>query len=830
MPLIRPGIVAFRFVAAKSATAVGNYYAALAAYHGQASAMPWYGEGAKRLGLEGNVDLDHLRILLANRDPASGERLTSRDKRNRIPAYDLSFHAPKSVSTLALVGNRIEIEAAMRAAVEETMVSVESRAATRVRRGGRSEDRKTENLVWTMCIDRESRPVQGSPDPHLHAHVLVVNATFDQEEARWKAVKPHLIVGAAPIIQAEFQVRLAEKVEALGFKIAWCGHAWEINGVPESVLSEFSRRTRVIDLAAIERGVVAPQLKATLAERTREKKATDVSLDKRRVDWRSRIQASELQVIDAVAASTFEQVPRPPSKIAAGCVKQASESLQRSFAAWGRADLLIETLIAGRGALLESDASSAIAVHGKASGLVEVCSEVFTTRASVQLLSDCIACVKTLAVAQTPLACDFPSPGPQQLSTTQSARADAICASVNRVVMIEGKLGVSRNKTIEAIASRVSASGRKVLRFRRDKHGIFHQVSRDSKTELAGIVMQDDVVVIVEDAEMLGPDCLHDLVKKAGRADARLVFVAQPRRKMEVDRGDGLRLLASQAQIPSFALSSATGRTGGGQRHEIADVALSRDGAVRDAVVARVDSLAKAGKRFVVVTDDGQVQLMLTQLIRAKLRSTGCLGPSDGPEGLPCAGDRVVFNGQPRSDTDFIPGLITDVQDCDGKTVFLDGGASYPINDPDFGFAWVVSSEMAKGMRVDEAIVVGEIPDLGLLRRVAKNVTRFSHHAPSSAVHAQTDAGALGQQWARLCDQLAVAGRGAAGPEGARSYKSVSSDRSAIASSTPDQVVPVTASATYKSPGQFPRQPQHKQLQLPQNESPRPTPNHPLSR
>ena len=58
---------------------------------------------------------------------------------------------------------------------------------TRVRTGGQDGNRVTGNMVWGEFIHTTSRPVDGIPDPQLHAHVFVFNSTWDQEENRWKA-------------------------------------------------------------------------------------------------------------------------------------------------------------------------------------------------------------------------------------------------------------------------------------------------------------------------------------------------------------------------------------------------------------------------------------------------------------------------------------------------------------------------------------------------------------------------------------------------------------------------------------------------------------------
>ena len=61
----------------------------------------WLGQGARRLGLEGSVNPDDLRRVLAGVSP-DGEILTAGrvDEAKRVAGFDLTWSAPKSVSLL----------------------------------------------------------------------------------------------------------------------------------------------------------------------------------------------------------------------------------------------------------------------------------------------------------------------------------------------------------------------------------------------------------------------------------------------------------------------------------------------------------------------------------------------------------------------------------------------------------------------------------------------------------------------------------------------------------------------------------------------------------
>src|SRR5258708_40368231 len=107
-----------------------------------------------------------------------------------------------SSSISRIVSSRALRNASMMPWMEEEM-------KTRVRMGGKDEDRVTGNMTWAEFIHTTSRPVDGLPDPQLHAHVFVFNTTWDEEERRWKGDQFADIKRGAPYFQAAFRVRLA---------------------------------------------------------------------------------------------------------------------------------------------------------------------------------------------------------------------------------------------------------------------------------------------------------------------------------------------------------------------------------------------------------------------------------------------------------------------------------------------------------------------------------------------------------------------------------------------------------------------------------------------
>src|SRR5580693_1520228 len=220
-----------------SAKDAKRYYATADYYsEGQEIVGLWGGKGASRLGLEGTVDKDSFERLCDNLDPTTGEPLTVRTRTERTVGYDFTFSVPKSVSVLYAMSGDQGIMDAFRAAVDETMREMESEMKTRVRRKGQDTDRRTGNMVWAEFIHTTSRPVEGLPDPQLHAHVFAFNATYCDDERRWKAGQFRDLKRDAPYFQSAFRVRLANRLQDIGFGIQRKRDDFELAGVKPDVL------------------------------------------------------------------------------------------------------------------------------------------------------------------------------------------------------------------------------------------------------------------------------------------------------------------------------------------------------------------------------------------------------------------------------------------------------------------------------------------------------------------------------------------------------------------------------------------------------------------
>src|SRR3984885_4526468 len=284
--------------AAKSYFGKSDYYS-----EGQELVGNWGGKGSILLGLFGEVDRKAFENLCDNLDPRTQKPLTPITRGNRRTGYDFTWSAPKSVSVVHAMTGDERIVAAFRDSIHDTMAEMEADTQTRVRKGNAQQDRTTGNLVWAEFVHLTSRPVDGMPCPQLHSHCFAFNATYDAVESKWKAGQFGKIKGDGYYWQAVQQARFANRLQELGFSIRKKKNAFEVSGIPESVLKRFSKRTEQIEKRAAEIAkkrnvaVLDPKLKAILGSTTREAKLSSIPYPKLVDRWDKELLPAERQAI-----------------------------------------------------------------------------------------------------------------------------------------------------------------------------------------------------------------------------------------------------------------------------------------------------------------------------------------------------------------------------------------------------------------------------------------------------------------------------------------------------------------------------------------------------
>ncbi|VTU01641.1 conjugal transfer protein : Uncharacterized protein OS=Blastopirellula marina DSM 3645 GN=DSM3645_27912 PE=4 SV=1: TrwC: AAA_30: UvrD_C_2 [Gemmataceae bacterium] len=542
-----------------SADGAKRYYAAADYYiDGQELIGQWGGKGAARLGLQGTVGKQAFEQLCDNINPHTGQPLTVRTRGERTVGYDFTFSVPKSVSLLYGLTEDKKMLDAFRDAVAETMREVETEMKTRVRRRGQDTDRPTGNMVWAEFVHTTSRPVNCVPDPQLHAHVFAFNSTWDKDEDRWKAGQFRELKRDAPYFQAAFRVRLANRLQDLGYGVVRKRDDFEIAGVPTDVLKRFSRRTELIEQTARERGITDPERKAELGAETREHKGKNLSLTELRREWLLRLSAEERSWLAKVhKRETKPTRPEPGERTA------VDHAIDHSFvrdAVVPERKLITEALKRGLGAVSVDAVATELAhrplIRSRVDGR-----DMATTLDMLALESKLVAFARDGRGRCRPLG-DPKRPFTREwFNDGQRAAVRHVLGSKDRVMMIRGVAGTGKTTLEQEIGEALGEAGKSVVAIAQSV-----KASREVLREEAGFAEADTVarflkdkemqesarggVILVDEASQLGTRDMHSVFSVADAVNARVILVGDRRQHKSVTAGEPLKLLEERSGLP----------------------------------------------------------------------------------------------------------------------------------------------------------------------------------------------------------------------------------------------------------------------------------------
>ena len=542
-----------------SADGAKRYYAAADYYLGDQELIGrWGGQGAARLGLQGTVGKEAFEQLCDNINPQTGHPLTVRTRGERTVGYDFTFSVPKSMSVLYGLTEDKKMLEAFRDAVAETMREVETEMKTRVRRRGQDTDRPTGNMIWAEFVHTTSRPVNGVPDPQLHAHVFAFNSTWDKDEDRWKAGQFRELKRDAPYFQAAFRVRLANRLQDLGYGVVRKRDDFEIAGVPTDVLKRFSRRTELIEQTARERGITDPERKAELGAETREHKGKNLSLAELKREWLVRLSAEERTWLAKVhKRETKPTRPEPGERTA------VDHAIDHSFvrdAVVPERKLMTEALKRGLGAVAVDAVAAELARRPLIRSQVDG-RNMATTRDMLALESKLVAFARDGRGRCRPLG-DPKRPFTREwFNDGQKAAVRHVLGSRDRVMMIRGVAGTGKTTLEQEIGEALAEAGKPVVAIAQSV-----KASREVLREEAGFAEADTVarflkdkemqdsasggVILVDEASQLGTRDMHAVFTVAEAVNARVVLVGDRRQHKSVTAGEPLKLLEERSGLP----------------------------------------------------------------------------------------------------------------------------------------------------------------------------------------------------------------------------------------------------------------------------------------
>lgn len=536
----------------------------------------WHGLTAKLLGLETGkaVTRKQFEALLSGKHPKTGQKLAQRMRSDRRPETDLTFSVPKSVSLAWAINGDDRILDVLRQAVHETVSEdIEPLVHRRVRTGKsvNTDNRKhTGNLVYADFLHKTSRPVDGTPDPHLHVHTFLVNLTAD--ENRYYAADFTELMRQVPSLQAKFDSRLARKlqhelgyaVERVTFKQSGrLKQGWELCGVERGTIEKFSRRTEQIEAHADQANITDAEEKAQLGRKTREAKDGNLAVEQLRKVWGERLSPMEREAFAALQAGAVGKKGNGETEAAslqAAVDFALKHHLERQSTV--ESHRIVGTALEHGVTLRQSD------IEARLEELNVLARSVQIDGASREFLTT----PEVLAAEQSMLAFARDGRGTRYalgptdhvfhrdwLNDQQKAAVNQVCRSRDTVTVVIGGAGTGKTSLMKETAEAIERKGKSVFTFAptsgaRDvlqgegftgAETVEHLLRNE---KLRGDINAGDALWI-DEAGLLDVRSMNGIFQIADQRQARVVLSGDTRQHSSPRRGEALRLLQAGANL-----------------------------------------------------------------------------------------------------------------------------------------------------------------------------------------------------------------------------------------------------------------------------------------
>jgi conjugative relaxase-like TrwC/TraI family protein len=519
--------------------------------------MVWYGRGAEKLDLPGEVEVEAFTRLCAGKHPVTAKKLTVREKANRRVCYFAQISAPKDVSIALLIGEDKRIEQWWHDSVQETLREIEAVTETRVRGGGRAdEDRVTGNMVAAVVTHDASR----SLDPQLHTHVCVMNVTYDEVEKRWKGVQPSNFYRYQSFFREVSYNKLAQRMRTGGYEIEPSRlMGFDINGFPDSVRKRFSKRRDEILEKAAEVGAKTQDGLQSIASDTRAEKQ-NVSADELRSAWTKECGES-LEVIERVIREAKSRSPVNVVSSRHEALNYAEEHLFERQSVVDERILLREALEAGRGAVDLGELRAEVNRRVARGSLIRHENEI-TSRTAVEMESEFIHWARSKWDRYGRMGDDrILTVG---LKPAHRKAVQAILRCRNRVIILQGDAGTGKTTSLREVVKGINAAGGAVFACAPSSKAtaeLRDELTPDAETIqylLVNQQLQQNIanrVIIVDEAGLLSVRQMRDLCRLANVNNNRLILVGDIKQHTSVEAGDALRAIQKYCEVETVRLT-----------------------------------------------------------------------------------------------------------------------------------------------------------------------------------------------------------------------------------------------------------------------------------
>lgn len=496
----------------------------------------------------------------------------------RVPAFDLTFSAPRSVSLAWAFADddlRRNLEAAQARAVRSTLATIEKEAIF-ARRG--KDGVRVERVALTAALFQhgESRPAEHADgrvfgDPNLHTHAVVLNMAT-RADGTVGALHSTVLRDWKMAAGAVYHAALANEMADLGFDIDRVGKngTFELAGVSDKAISYFSARRHEIEKELAEAGTTSGSsaaLASAVAKSTRHAKERDMD---RATVWREAAQSAELDgdiraAIQPRSARAF--VATNAERVFAERLAALPAQLTEHESVIDRRDLVrsIHAASVGLGMPL-SRLDHEVGQLVSSGAFVEIGRDAigqarYSTPEMIAIERDLVATASRLAerrgagIDPSDIKARSAAHG---LSAEQTFAAEA-ATGPNAIVVIEGAPGSGKTTTLAPIVEAWQAAGHRVIGTAaawRVARALQQDLNIEARATASWVerlrkgerFLDDKSVLIVDEAGLLSSREMHALLAEVERAQAKAILVGDRRQLQAIGAGPGLDLVVRSVE------------------------------------------------------------------------------------------------------------------------------------------------------------------------------------------------------------------------------------------------------------------------------------------
>lgn len=688
-------------------------------------------------------DAEAFKSLVNGVDPLTKEPLIGNAMSpDRIAFHDFTCSAPKSVSVVWSQANDELAAKILKAQEKSADAFLDHISDHAYYRYGKGSVNNAQSPIRAVKFEHGSaRSIDGNmvrADPQIHTHCVVLNMLESQHNDRPAyALETKSIMAQQGVAASLYHAKLAWEMRELGFEIEKAGNLFEIAGVPQAVMKDFSQRREQIEAAVKEKleqmgldGDIANASRGMFraaALESRNGKGEISRIDLQAI-WKERGQALGFSEKEVLALMNSEIKPELTSEELKDRIREVITTIQNTDSVFRKEALQIKSLVSTYGDA-SPDAVMSVVDEIVRTELLQANLQVdqktnmptltestwYTTPEMLITERQMLDLAGKESDAHIIKLTDAQREQMSSLKAEQMRAVEHVLGDRHSVSVVEGTAGAGKTFTMKYLSGAFREHGYQVTGLAtawtaannlKNEAGLddFRAITGFLKgVEDGSIALGPKSVLILDEAGMSGSKSVHAVLQAADRAGAKVVLLGDTQQQKSVTAGDPLRMIVQQngsarldvitrqrddaqrAAVPLFFNGKAREAIKAYENQGKIHIQTGAD-ATQNALVARwiEDRVNKTQDQIILALDRDSV----SQLNAKAHEAAKVAGLVDGTRSITvdaidnkssiefCVGDRVQFrkNDLNQGITNRSYGRVVEIQDEQRVLVETDAG------------------------------------------------------------------------------------------------------------------------------------------------------------